>query len=113
MNSTNTATEEKMPPTKKFAVCWKIPKRKPANDGAAIIAEPAERHRNEAVEVEQGTVGDESEQQGASGEAGKRTDRTGERIARHAQVALRQTQSLGSEVVLGNGEEGPSHQRIA
>ncbi len=63
MNSVNTATDEKMPPTRKFAACWNRPSAKPADNRAAVVAEPAQRHRHEAVEIQQRTVGKEGEQQ--------------------------------------------------
>ena len=37
--------------------------REPADDRAAVVAEPAERDRHEAVEVQQRAVGEEGEQQ--------------------------------------------------
>ena len=52
MNTTNTATEANMPPTRTLAVCWKRPSAMPADHGAAIAAHAAERDRNEAVEVQ-------------------------------------------------------------
>src|ERR1700722_18511691 len=41
----------------------------PANDGAAVVAEPAQRHRYEAVEIQHGAVSEEGEQQLAAGKA--------------------------------------------
>ena len=39
MNTVNTATEAKMPPTKKFAACWKIPSRRPATMAPRLMSE--------------------------------------------------------------------------
>src|SRR5450759_5114738 len=40
MNKVNTATEEKMPPTRKFAACWKMPSAKPPTMAPRLLPSP-------------------------------------------------------------------------
>ena len=84
-----------------------------ADHGAAVVAEPAERDGHEAVEVQEGAVRHESEEKLAAREAGKAPDRARERVARDPQVALRQAERPGREVVLRDGEERASDERAA
>ena len=113
MNTPNTATEANTPPTRKFAACWNNAEREPADDRAAVVAEAAERDRHEAVEVEHRAVGEERQQHAAAGEARQAADRAGQREAGDAQVALRQAERAGGEIILGDGEEGVADQRVA
>ena len=113
MNRVKTATEEKMPPTVKFAACWNSPSRMPPMTAPRLLPKPAQRHRDEAVEVEQRSVGEEGQQELPAGEARQRADGAGQRIAGDAQVALGQAEGAGGEVVLGDGDEGAADQRVA
>ena len=87
------------------------PERKAANDRAAIIAQTTERDWYEAVEIEQRPVGHEGEQQLATGKSSEPTDRPGQRIACHAQVAFRQSQRTRGEIVLGDGKKRQTGER--
>src|SRR6185312_4204668 len=40
MNSVNTATEEKMPPTRKFAACWNRPSASPPTIAPRLLPRP-------------------------------------------------------------------------
>ena len=40
MNSVNTATEEKMPPTRKFAACWNRPSASPPMMAPRLLPSP-------------------------------------------------------------------------
>ncbi len=113
MNSANTATEEKMPPTRKFAACWNRPSARPPMIGATVIAESAQRHRHEAVEIQKRAIGEERQQQLAAGKSGNAADDPGERVAGDAQIAFGQTQCARGEIVLRDRQERAAHQRPA
>jgi hypothetical protein len=87
--------------------------RKPADDGAAVVAEAAERHRHEPVEIQQCAIGEERQQQLAAGKAGDAADDACQRVAGNAQIALRQAERAGSEIILGDRKEGAADQRAA
>ena len=40
MNSVNTATDEKMPPTRKFAACWNNPSASPPTMAPRLLPSP-------------------------------------------------------------------------
>src|SRR5439155_10946118 len=40
MNKVNTATEEKMPPTRKFAACWNRPSARPPKMAPRLLPSP-------------------------------------------------------------------------
>ena len=110
MNTAKTATEAKMPPTRKLAACWNRPSEQAGDHGAAVVAHAAERDRNEAVEGQHRRIGEEGEQHLAAGKTRKRADRAGERKARDAQVAFRQAERARRIVVLGDRQEGVADQ---
>ena len=58
-------------------------------------------------------IGEERQQQLAAGKSGNAADRAGKRVARDAQVALRQAERARGEIVLGDREEGAADQRAA
>src|SRR5262249_52899714 len=58
------------PPDQEIRGLLKQAQRQPADDRTAIVAETAERYRHEAVEIEQRAVGEEGEQQFATGKSG-------------------------------------------
>ena len=113
MKTANTATDAKMPPTRKFAACWNSPSDQAGDHGAAVVAHAAERDRHEAVEGQQRRVGEEGEQHLPAGKARERADHAGEREARDAQVALRQAERARRVIVLGDRQEGVADQRAA
>jgi len=59
--------------------------RETADDGAAVVAEAAERDRHEAVEVEDGLVAEVGEQHLRAGESRQRADHAGQCEAREPQ----------------------------
>ena len=113
MKTAKTATEAKMPPTRKFAVCWNSPSSEAADHGAAVVAHAAQRHRDETVESQHRPIAEKGQQHLAAGEAGQRADHAGERIARHAQAAFRQAERARRIGVLGDRQEGAADQRVA
>ena len=87
--------------------------RQSADDGAAVIAEPAERHRDKAVEVQQRAIGEERQQQLAAGKSGDAADHAGQRVAGDAQIAFGQAERARGEIVLRDRDEGAADQGAA
>ena len=83
------------------------------DDGAAVVAHPAQRHRDETVEGQHRRIGKEGQQHLAAGKARKRADHAGECKARHAQAAFRQAECAGGKVVLGDRQKGMADQGAA
>jgi len=87
-----------MPPTRNFAACLKQAERDAADDGAAVVAEAAERHRHETIEIQQRAIGKEGQQQLAAGKPGNTADHPGERVAGDAQIALGQPSARAAKL---------------
>jgi len=106
MNTVNTATEAKMPPTRKLAACWNSPSTSPATTAPRLFAHAAERDRHEAIESQQRRIGKEGEQHLPAGKARERADHAGDGKARHAQIAFGESQRACRVIVLGDCPEG-------
>ena len=89
MKTAKTATEAKMPPTRKLAACWNRPSSEAGDDGAAVVAHAAERDRHEAIEGQHRRIGEKGEQHLAAGKARERADRR----RRCAKLAMRRLRS--------------------
>src|SRR6185503_335161 len=88
-------------------------KRQSADDGASVIAEPAERHRNKAVEIQQRTIGEERQQQLAAGKSGDTADHARQRVAGDAQITFGQAERARREIIFRDRDEGTSNQSAA